>query len=51
MLDVHCTLFDSIRAVEPAFQRQDWKDYLRRIKGKLPKWRALRVLRGRVQAA
>ena len=39
MLDVHRTLFDSIRAVEPAYQRGDWKDYLRRIKGKLPKLR------------
>jgi hypothetical protein len=39
MLDVHRTLFDSIRAVEPAYQRQDHADYLRRIKGKLPKIR------------
>lgn len=39
MLDVHRTLFDSIRAVEPAFQRQDWKEYLRRMRGKLPKLR------------
>jgi hypothetical protein len=39
MLEVHRTLFDSIRAVEPAYQRQDYAEYLRRIKGKLPKIR------------
>jgi hypothetical protein len=39
MLDVHRTLFDAIRAVEPSAQRRDWKDYLRRLKGKLPKVR------------
>lgn len=39
MLDVHRTLFDSIRAVEPAYQRKDHADYLRRMKGKLPKIR------------
>jgi hypothetical protein len=39
MLEVHRLLFDSIRAVEPAYQRKDYKDYLRRIKGKLPKLR------------
>ena len=39
MLDVHRTLFDSIRAVEPAYQRKDYFDYLRRIRGKLPKIR------------
>jgi hypothetical protein len=39
MLDVHRTLFDTIRAVEPSAQRRDWKDYLRRLKGKLPKVR------------
>lgn len=39
MLDVPRTLYDSIRAVEPAFQRGDVADYLRRLKGKLPKLR------------
>jgi hypothetical protein len=37
MLDVPRTLFDSIRAVEPSYERRDWADYLRRLKGKLPK--------------
>lgn len=39
MLDVPRTLYDSIRAVEPAFQRRDADEYLRRLKGKLPKFR------------
>ena len=39
MLDVPRTLYDSIRAVEPAFQRGDTADFLRRLKGKLPKLR------------
>lgn len=39
MLDVPRTLYDGIRAVEPAFQRGDHADYLRRLKGKLPKFR------------
>jgi hypothetical protein len=39
MLDVPRTLYDSIRAVEPAFQRGDTSDYLRRLKGKLVKIR------------
>ena len=39
ILDVPRTLYDSIRAVEPAFQRGDHADYLRRLKGKLPKLR------------
>jgi hypothetical protein len=39
MLDVPRTLYDSIRAVEPAFQRNDTTDFLRRLKGKLPKIR------------
>ena len=33
-----------MRAVEPAYQRQDWKDYLHRIRGKLPKLRRVAVL-------
>lgn len=39
MLDVPRTLYDSVRAVEPAFQRGDAAEYLRRLKGKLPKLR------------
>ncbi|VTU00824.1 Uncharacterized protein OS=Planctomyces maris DSM 8797 GN=PM8797T_11971 PE=4 SV=1 [Gemmataceae bacterium] len=39
MLDVPRTLYDSIRAVEPAHQRGDLGEYLRRLKGKLPKLR------------
>jgi hypothetical protein len=39
MLDVPRTLYDSIRAVEPAYQRGDSADYLRRLKGKLSKLR------------
>jgi hypothetical protein len=39
MLEVPRTLYDGIRAVEPAFERGDLADYLRRLKGKLPKFR------------
>ena len=39
MLSVPRTLYDGIRAVEPAFQRGDLHTYLRRLKGKLPKFR------------
>lgn len=39
MLDVPRTLYDSTRAVEPAFLRGDTADFLRRLKGKLPKLR------------
>jgi hypothetical protein len=39
MLDVHRMIFDYIRAVEPSFQRKDSKEYLHRIRGKLPKLR------------
>lgn len=39
MLEVPRTLYDCIRAVEPAFERGDTADYLRRLKGKLPKIR------------
>lgn len=41
MLEVPRTLYDSIRAVEPAFLRGDFPDYLRRLKGKLPKLRKI----------
>jgi hypothetical protein len=39
MLDVPRTIFDFVRATEPAFQRGDAQEYLRRIRGKLPKLR------------
>ncbi len=39
MLDVPRTLYDSIRAVEPALERGDVPEYLRRLKGKLAKIR------------
>jgi hypothetical protein len=39
MLSVPRTIFDYVRAVEPAWQRKDFADYLHRIKGKLPKLR------------
>jgi hypothetical protein len=39
LLDVPRTVFDYVRMVEPAYQRRDFADYLRRIKGRLPKLR------------
>ena len=39
LLDVHRTIFDFIRATEPAHQRGDAKEYLHRVRGKLPKLR------------
>ncbi|HZT81039.1 MAG TPA: hypothetical protein VFA26_12480 [Gemmataceae bacterium] len=39
MLEVHRMIFDYIRAVEPAYQRKDAKEYLHRVRGKLPKLR------------
>jgi hypothetical protein len=39
MLEVPRTIFDYCRAVEPARERGDVKDYLHRIRGKLPKLR------------
>lgn len=39
LLGVPRTLFDYTRAVEPAAQRQDHKEYLHRIRGKLSKLR------------
>ncbi len=44
LLDVPRTVFDYVRAVEPAFQRGDHKDYLHRIRGKLPKLRRVAEL-------
>jgi hypothetical protein len=37
MLEVHRMIFDTIRALEPSFQRKDTQEYLRRARGKLPK--------------
>jgi hypothetical protein len=37
MLEVHRTIFDSIRAVEPSYQRRDTQEFLRRLRGKLRK--------------
>lgn len=39
LLDVPRTIFDYIRATEPAFQRGDVAEYLHRARGKLPKLR------------
>jgi hypothetical protein len=39
LLDVPRTIFDYVRATEPAAQRGDHKDFLHRIRGKLPKLR------------
>jgi hypothetical protein len=39
LLAVPRTVFDYVRMVEPAYQRRDFADYLRRIKGRLPKLR------------
>ena len=39
MLEVHRMIFDYCRAVGPAHERKDAKEYLHRIKGKLSKLR------------
>ena len=39
LLGVPRTVFDYVRTVEPAAQRGDTKEYLHRIRGKLPKLR------------
>ena len=44
LLDVPRTIFDYCRAVEPAHQRGDVKDYLHRARGKLPKLRRVAEL-------
>jgi hypothetical protein len=44
LLDVPRTLFDSIRAVEPAHERGDAAEYVRRLKGKLSKLRRVAEL-------
>ena len=44
LLEVPRTLFDSIRAVEPARERGDAAEYVRRLKGKLSKLRRVAEL-------
>jgi len=44
LLDVPRTIFDYVRAVEPAAQRQDTREFLHRIRGKLPKLRRVAEL-------
>lgn len=39
LIEIPRLLYDSIRAVEPAFLKGDYPTYLRRLKGKLPKLR------------
>src|SRR5262245_56769598 len=39
MLQVARMIFDFIRATEPSYQRRDAKEYLHRVRGKLPKLR------------
>lgn len=39
LVEIPRLLYDSIRAVEPAFLKSDHATYLRRLKGKLPKLR------------
>jgi hypothetical protein len=39
LVEVPRLLYDSVRAVEPAFLKGDHATYLRRLKGKLPKLR------------
>ena len=39
LLAVPRMIFDYVRAVEPSYERKDAKEYLHRIKGKLPKLR------------
>jgi hypothetical protein len=47
LLDVPRTLFDAIRAVEPARERGDAAEFVRRLKGKLPKLRRVAELLAR----
>jgi hypothetical protein len=41
MLEVHRMIFDFIRAAEPSYQRKDAREYLHRVRGKLPKLRGV----------
>jgi hypothetical protein len=44
LVEIPRTVFDYVRAAEPAFQRGDTKEYLHRIRGKLPKLRRVAEL-------
>lgn len=44
LLEVPRTLFDSIRAVEPARERGDHAEFLHRLRGKLPRIRRVAEL-------
>jgi hypothetical protein len=44
LMEIPRTVFDYVRAAEPAFQRGDAKEYLHRIRGKLPKLRRVAEL-------
>ena len=47
MLEVHRMIFDFIRATEPSYQRKDAREYLHRVRGKLPKLRRVAEFFGR----
>jgi hypothetical protein len=47
MLEVHRMIFDFIRATEPSYQRKDAREYLHRIRSKLPKLRRVAEFFGR----
>jgi hypothetical protein len=47
MLEVPRMIFDYIRAVEPSYERKDAKEYLHRIRGKLPRLRRVAELLSR----
>jgi hypothetical protein len=47
LLEVPRTVFDYVRATEPAWQRGDVKDFLHRIRGKLPRLRRVAELLAR----
>jgi len=44
LLDVPRTVFDYVRATEPAAERKDSKEFLHRVRGKLPKLRRVAEL-------
>jgi hypothetical protein len=49
MAEVHRVIFDSVRALEPSYQRKDAAEFLRRARGKLPKLRRAAELFAREQ--
>lgn len=44
LIEVPRLIFDSIRALEPSYQRKDTQEYLRRLKGKVPKLKRMAEL-------